>query len=141
MPCTHVCTAGDTEETEGDGVAAKEWDRNETERLLGRSELHSSVPRTRLVPKLAMHLPSLGDSYPSCGKNSPVHLHRDASLQVDDADESSLTEIATSRLGRDVSPFNYFEHFAKKCLFAKHLNGFYKYKRIDILKCLIERYN
>lgn len=90
MPCTHVCTAGDTEENEGDGVAVKEWDREETERLLGRSELHSSVPRTRLVPKLAMHLPSLGDSYPSCGKNSPVHLHRDASLQVDGADEPSL---------------------------------------------------
>lgn len=101
MPCTHVRTAGDTEENEGDGVAAKERDRQETERSVGRSvgRLHLSVPRTRPVPKLAMHLPSLGDSYPSCGKNSPVHLHRDASLQVDDADEPSLlAETVTSRL-------------------------------------------
>lgn len=84
----HTCVciaAGDTEKNEGDGMSAKKGGGRGGEReretrsgwSVGRTPL---VPRTRLVPKLAMHLPSLRDSYPSCGKNSPVRLHRDASL-------------------------------------------------------------
>lgn len=91
--------AGDTEENEGDGVVvAKERGREEDGAVgwsVGCTRLsHARAP----VPKLAMHLPSLGDSYPSCGKNSPVHLRRDASLRVDGADESPplAAEIATS---------------------------------------------
>lgn len=45
MPCTHVRTAGDTEENEGDGVAAKERDREETERSVGCTRLsHARAP-------------------------------------------------------------------------------------------------